>query len=175
MGFEAAADGMPKLCGNHFHIDHQLGRAHERVDWPVYSPRWWLAGQEAGDSNVSGRVNPRMWWHWRSWGHQLPIIRVPYDAAPETLEMAKRYGHFGNHLVPSKLRDRGLEAAIKDPISLGKFLEMIAGEAIERWLLPGVCLHPGEQTAIEQLWKPGLADWHTAPTLADYPFNHLVD
>ena len=45
--------GTTALNHNGFHIDHQLGRAHQRGDWPTYAPAWWLAGQEAGDSNIS--------------------------------------------------------------------------------------------------------------------------
>ncbi len=44
------------------HIDHQLELAHRRRDWPVYCPAKWLCGQEAGSSNISGRINERTVW-----------------------------------------------------------------------------------------------------------------
>lgn len=44
------------------HIDHQLELAHQRGDWPVYCPTKWLCGQEAGTSNVSGKLNDRKVW-----------------------------------------------------------------------------------------------------------------
>jgi GR25 family glycosyltransferase involved in LPS biosynthesis len=42
---------------NCFHIDHQLGRAHERRDWNTYVPTWWLAGQEGGSSNIAAQAS----------------------------------------------------------------------------------------------------------------------
>lgn len=44
------------------HIDHQLELAHQRRDWPVYCPAKWIFGQEAGASNISGRINERLVW-----------------------------------------------------------------------------------------------------------------
>lgn len=44
------------------HIDHQLELGHQRRDWPVYCPPQWICGQEAGSSNISGRVNERQLW-----------------------------------------------------------------------------------------------------------------
>ena len=173
MGYEIAPDGMPKLCGNHFHIDHQLGRAHERADWPVYSPRWWLAGQDAGESNVSGRTNPRYWWHWRSWGDMLPFIVLPVDAPAAEQDLARQSCHFGNSLIPGSLRDRGLERALAAPDELRGFLRLIAGEAIERWLLPAVCLKPGEQAQVEQAWSAGVRQAAQITESCDYPFNGL--
>jgi hypothetical protein len=48
--------------GNNYHIDHQLERAHQRHDWPVYCPDKWICGQRAGSSNVSGKTLPAMVW-----------------------------------------------------------------------------------------------------------------
>lgn len=56
------------LCRNDWHngnhIDHHLGRFHQRRDpeHPVYCPKEWLVGQAGGKSNISGR-NPddRFW------------------------------------------------------------------------------------------------------------------
>jgi GR25 family glycosyltransferase involved in LPS biosynthesis len=48
--------------GNNFHIDHQLERAHQRKDWPVYCPERWICGQRGGSSNVSGRLLQPMTW-----------------------------------------------------------------------------------------------------------------
>lgn len=48
--------------GTNKHIDHQLELAHRRKDWLVYCPEKWIAGQEAGSSNISGRTNPRQLW-----------------------------------------------------------------------------------------------------------------
>ena len=53
---------MPDYVGNNKHIDHQLELAHQRGDWPVYCPEKWIAGQDEGTSNVSGRTNNRHLW-----------------------------------------------------------------------------------------------------------------
>lgn len=52
----------PDYAGTKKHIDHQLELAHRRKDWPVYCPEMWIVGQEAGQSNVSGRINERKIW-----------------------------------------------------------------------------------------------------------------
>ena len=48
--------------GSSKHIDHQLELAHRRKDWPVYCPKEWVAGQRAGSSNISGKVNETKFW-----------------------------------------------------------------------------------------------------------------
>ena len=48
--------------GSSKHIDHQLELAHRRADWPVYCPKEWVAGQRAGASNISGKVNETKFW-----------------------------------------------------------------------------------------------------------------
>ena len=53
---------MPDYSGTVKHIDHQLELAHNRKDWPVYCPATWIAGQEAGTSNISGNNNGRQIW-----------------------------------------------------------------------------------------------------------------
>lgn len=53
---------MPDYMKDAIHIDHQLELAHRRKDWPVYCPVKWIAGQEAGASNISGKVNERQLW-----------------------------------------------------------------------------------------------------------------
>lgn len=60
-----------------WHIDHQLGLAHERREWNVYAPAWWICGQEEGGSNISGRTNPRQWWHPQGYSRDLPLILMP--------------------------------------------------------------------------------------------------
>jgi hypothetical protein len=48
--------------GTHKHIDHQLELAHQRKDWSVYCPEEWIAGQRAGSSNISGKMNGDQFW-----------------------------------------------------------------------------------------------------------------
>lgn len=44
------------------HIDHHLGRFHQRRKDPIYTPAEWLIGQAAGKSNISGRIPPDRFW-----------------------------------------------------------------------------------------------------------------
>lgn len=53
---------MPDYVGTTKHVDHQLELAHRRGDWPVYCPPKWIAGQEEGTSNISGKTNARKLW-----------------------------------------------------------------------------------------------------------------
>lgn len=48
--------------GTNHHIDHQLEKAHRRKDWKVYTPKQWIAGQRAGQSNISGKVTGINFW-----------------------------------------------------------------------------------------------------------------
>ncbi|MCW1912910.1 glycosyltransferase family 25 protein [Luteolibacter sp. GHJ8] len=125
-----------------WHIDHQLGIAHERGDWNVYAPAWWIAGQEEGTSNISGKNNPRYWWNFGGYGMGLPFVFVE----PAELEVVgtgelRRYLHFGNHLKDNTLEDVGLDACVGSPGSLQTWLKMIAKEAIGYWKLPAIS-HP---------------------------------
>lgn len=52
----------PDYIGTKKHIDHQLELAHQRRDWEVYCPPQWICGQEAGSSNVSGKINEQYVW-----------------------------------------------------------------------------------------------------------------
>lgn len=122
-----------------WHIDHQLGIAHERRDWNVYCPSWWLAGQEEGNSNVSGNTNPRLWWNPQIYSGRLPFIwldpnekrpgscaegpptaqPVKDQASKPEVELSDHYTphiHFGNNLLPTTYQDLGLDAC-SEPIS----------------------------------------------------------
>lgn len=45
------------------HIDHHLGRLHQRRDMPIYCPAQWLVGQNEGRSNISGKTNGLNFWN----------------------------------------------------------------------------------------------------------------
>ena len=169
--------GQASFDRNGFHIDHQLGRAHERRNWKTYTPKWWLAGHEAGGSNISGRKNPRLWWHWRGWGQQLPFVVVPANATDQERDWFRLYLHPGNNLLGTTLVDIGLDKDISDE-ELTKWLRMIAGEAIERWKLPGFEVpqkFPELPDRVQNLWAAGIceASEECVTRLAPYPFNGL--
>jgi hypothetical protein len=44
------------------HIDHHLGRLHQRRQHRIYCPPEWLVGQATGKSNISGREPPDRFW-----------------------------------------------------------------------------------------------------------------
>lgn len=44
------------------HIDHHLGRLHEKGKFAVYVPRRWIVGQGEGWSNISGKFNNATYW-----------------------------------------------------------------------------------------------------------------
>lgn len=167
--------GQTSLEHNHFHIDHQIGRAHERNDWNTYAPTWWLAGQEAGSSNISGRVTKRMWWHWRDRGHQLPFFFLGPNPSTEEKALAARYIHAGNNLLEGTFIDIGINEALDDE-GLKRWLHMIAGEAVETWLLPGFEVPPQFPDLAERvrgIWEAGLLNvsGDVLEAVSDYPFN----
>lgn len=44
------------------HIDHHLGRLHEKGKFAVYVPKRWIVGQGEGWSNISGKFNEDTYW-----------------------------------------------------------------------------------------------------------------
>lgn len=66
------------------HVDRQLEMYHRKKAWPVYAPRWWIAGQNNGLSDVNGRFSRVQWWDLieRSLIRAVPWIHIdcdPYD------------------------------------------------------------------------------------------------
>jgi hypothetical protein len=119
-----------------FHIDHQLGVAHERGDWPVFAPVWWFAGQGENNSNISGKKLPDMWWHNSMFAKHLPLIYLKEKERVSQKVLSKL--HFGNHLIPGSLKDQGLFAcqSFEEVIA---FCVMIRREAFEMNKLPAIC------------------------------------
>ncbi len=158
-----------------FHIDHQLGTAHERRTWNTYVPAWWLCGQEAGASNISGRDNPRKWWQPRRYSTGLPFIIVPHDIPQADLNAAKPHLHPGWNLVGNTYQDIGLNACVNNPDKLRKWLLMIANEAIDLYKLPAI-QHPNiTQAEIETAWPAGAHHLFDVDLneMANYPHNDL--
>ena len=158
-----------------WHIDHQLGTAHERRDWNVYCPAWWLAGQEAGNSNISGRSNPRMWWHPWIYSRHLPFIHVPAEVKNNLPEETRARLHCGNNLRSGTFEDRGLEEVLHSDERLRDWLAMIAREAMDMEKLPAI-QHPDiPLDRLRRHWPPGVhpvEETALAP-LQDYPWNGL--
>lgn len=156
-----------------WHIDHQLGIAHERRDWNVYCPAWWLAGQDEGSSNISGRTNPRYWWHWRKYATGLPFIHVP--CGTEVPHETAKQVHGGWNLKPGTGEDIGLDACAGNRDKLAEWLHLIAGEALDLGRLPcwqHAHISLDEVRAVWPAGANGLAD-ADLPRLLDYPYNGL--
>jgi hypothetical protein len=158
-----------------WHIDHQLGAAHEKRFWNTYIPAWWLCGQEAGSSNISGRDNPRKWWQPRKYSPGLPIIHVPATISAQELQASKIHLHPGWHLHQNTFQDVGLNDCVGEPDKLRKWLTMIANESIDLYRLPAL-QHP--QISFEEIqavWPAGAIALHEANLceLIHYPFNGL--
>lgn len=158
-----------------WHIDHQLGIAHERQDWNVYCPMWWLAGQDEGPSNISGNTNPRYWWQPGQFREGLPFIHLPAADGPKQAEQSRPQVHCGHNLKPGTCEDVGLDACVKKRKKLREFLVMIAGEAIDLGVLPG-WQHPQiSAEEVRRAWPAGAIEAADADfgRLLDYPFNGL--
>lgn len=141
-----------------WHVDHQLGIAHERGDWPVYGPSYWIAGQDAEWSNISGRYNSRHWWHPCTWSKHLPFIWLP-PAVGATLHGDERWLHGGYNLKPNTFEDIGLDVAAISDDRLSAWLNVAAREALDIEKLPAV-QHP--YIGIERLkkiWRGGVIPW----------------
>lgn len=113
-----------------WHIDHQLGVAHERGDWPVFAPRWWVAGQAEGSSNVSGATNPAQWWQY-------------YDKPTEGIPLIVRRADTG--IV-------ALERALSRPGSMAPYLENLRADAAGRRDVPEIS-HPHLEESHLASWK----------------------
>ena len=162
-----APDYMSKSGG--WHIDHQLGLAQERGDWTVYTPLWWLAGQDADWSNISGRQNPRLWWHPSRHAVKLPFIHLPPAQEPDLGPLSELL-HAGNTLKPGTLEDVGLDAAAENDEALRNWLKMIAREALDMGRLP-CWQHRGISVErVRESWPAGVEELYGAdiPRLADY-------
>lgn len=140
-----------------WHIDHQLGIAHERGDWAVYCPAWHLAGQEENSSNISGATQPRHWWHPARYAAGLPFFWVdPKLAACERFrEGAGRHLHLGWNLLEGTLEDRGLAKCGRDGRALGDWLCMIAVEALDLEKLPALSCDFIKPEHVAGLWRRG--------------------
>lgn len=155
-----------------WHLDHQLGVAHELGLWRTYAPAWWLAGQEAGPSDISGFENPRLWWHLGRFSRGLPFIHF---GEGDGVEGHGGRVHFGAHPRAGGLDDVELLQAIGNDRDLGAWMGKIAAEAMDRWMLPGI-RHPDiPLERLKRCWTAGGQSWWNADLteLASYPYNGL--
>lgn len=168
-----AADYMGKAC---WHIDHQLGLAHGRWEWPVYAPAWWLAGQEEGSSSICGQRTRRIWWHSQIYRNSIPFLYLDDVLSGEEMERLGQIAHFGNNLKPQTKEDVGLDACVESDEKMLEWLAMIGREALDYGLVPGI-QHPAiSRERVLRHWKAGLIEIGEFQQLAkgEYPYVGLM-
>jgi hypothetical protein len=159
---------LPDFLRSNWHVDHQFGAAHERRRWPVFAPSWWLAGQETCQSDVSGSILRRRWWHSRRWAGQLPLVLVPEGAAVPGGSESNL--HFGpeNPAARAKLAGNDCELLCA--------LHLCAQEALDFGCLPALrAADAPPLSRLSRLWPAGIRPWlpDSGGELAAYPFNGL--
>jgi hypothetical protein len=153
-------------------IDHQLGSAHESRAWNLYSPLWWLCGQEAGQSSTCGAVQPRYWWQPPHHAYHLPIVVLPEDAA----HAAALAPYLHVHMPDGNAQAEYAKLTPDKPMTLRHWIQMTAAGALDRQVLPACSATLISPQHIQDLWPPGIIDGNTltpqeALALTDYPWH----
>jgi hypothetical protein len=119
------------------HVDHQLEQAHQRGDWKVYCPSWWLAGQSENLSLISGKKLGEQWWHTvkESEFESLPLVIV--DKYTPT-EDQQRHLHFGKLLLKNDAASNAGIYDTKSGIVLLEIMKKIASQAGSGQRLPAI-------------------------------------
>ena len=158
-----------------WHLDHQLGLAHERETWKTYCPAWWIAGQGEGTSDIAGCHNPALWWHPGLYSPRLPLLYVPPGSTALREAAYRDKIHFGKSLKRKTLEDARLDQCGGSLPKLKKCLETIAREALHRALLPGIAHARISLEAIREAWGERVLSLEEAKLdeMLDYPFNKL--
>jgi GR25 family glycosyltransferase involved in LPS biosynthesis len=120
------------------HIDHWLPRF--QANWPTYQPVPFLCGQDAGPSDISGRLDFTRFWSSNADTDETEFIIL--DAPRELMESLIRLGiHCGHHRNPVTGADVGLEElhALKWPKErLYEWITMISREATDIQKIPAM-------------------------------------
>ena len=86
------------------HIDHHLGRLHEKSILNLYCPKEWLVGQREDSSNISGKFNKTNYWpHPGNCTadnlNRKPVcvfLEAPLNVAKELQELGWHQGYWKN-------------------------------------------------------------------------------
>lgn len=141
-----------------WHMDHQLGAAHQQSLWPCYTASWWLAGQEADHSDICAQSLRRRWWHPRRYALSLPFVFLP----PGT-ENGTAYC--------TGTEDEAFAAAIPQTACLLAWLHRLAEEALDHGCLPAWRSPLLPASRVAALWPAGIRN--PDHICQDYPFNGL--
>jgi hypothetical protein len=167
------ANAVDYLANGGWHVDHQIGAAHQKELWKTYVPSWWISGQGPGDSNIANKTNPSLWWHPPRYASHLPFVYHRIDGADS--KMLRQTVHFGNHPVGSSFVDEGLTRCVGSASELKKWLDEIADESLSMGKLPGVCHPEISLESVAEIWSNWVIESTDADLekMADYPFNGL--
>lgn len=131
------------------HVDHQLEAAHQRRDWIVACPEWWVFGQGENMSSINGRHHPDKWWDWLpdEMVKQLPWVIVGPETSDRQLSRFRRFIHFGWTLANDQKTDIGIQSGMKrrTRTALMNSAKAIAEEAWSMRRLPAVAVKNDEQ------------------------------
>ena len=161
------------IANGGWHVDHQIGKAHQENLWKTYVPSWWISGQGGGESNIANQNNPPLWWHWEHWASSLPFIFWPSDK--DAGEEVHKYVHFGNHIGGKSCVSRDLNECQRGNLKLVDWLRRNAQEALSQQKLPGIS-HPDisiEEVVREWGKRVLVGDGLNFADLIKYPFNGL--
>lgn len=161
------------------HVDHQLEHAHQRGDWPVYCPSWWLAGQGENLSLINGRQQREQWWQlgWQEEYRRVPLVVVG-RREPTAAEL--RCLHFGNNLLEGDPTvDTGVRDAQNAEVLLGMMLK-IAAQALGGQRLPALRHASGKDRRMKEVaerWQGPvvrLGGKTDLAALCDFPSNKSI-
>ena len=134
------------------HVDHQLEAAHQRADWKVICPEWWVFGQGENHSSINGNSHPDKWWDWASPDiiKELPWVIVTPKITDKKLGTYRKHLHFGWTLADDNRTDVGMQSGMKRRTrqALKQSMDAIAGEAWSMRRLPAVHCKDENQLAI---------------------------
>lgn len=145
-----------------WHYDSHFALSHFRELWPVYTPSWWLAAQEASRSDINGIQWPRRWLHSPVWCMELPFILV--ESAETLTQTEKSFLLIHDAPIP------------RQPPELLEWMHTASRRALAYGRLPAL---PSNGTPapeiLQRLWPAGIIRYPGADlsALADYPFNGL--
>jgi len=135
------------------HIDHQLEVAHQRGDWNIIAPNYWIAGQDENHSAINGRHHFKQWWDWYepSAPGESPFVVIPKDF------------NYDPHIT---MLHEGYEEDLKEKVSnslhrAAVFLAMktVAQQAWGLRRMPAIRVEDKDMLAVrETCWSSGIVD-----------------
>lgn len=151
------------------HIDHHLGRLHEKGKFAVYCPRKWLVGQGEGWSNISGKFQSDTFWpNPEDCSADHPLLQIPNCVFLEApLEVAIELQTLGWHQGYWK-DEHGLDKGVCEAV--GHFYPEIKLQQWYEWTRREVVRDNAKTPC---LFHPNLT-WEKVRTFAFTNWVHVV-